>query len=188
MIDLKRKVGPLPVWGYGAIAAAGTAFFLWRRKQSASASTAAVAPSTDPIDPNTGMPYSQENTGTPSTLGGSGSTSYTQNNYANPAQTPANGGTGAGLDPHQLHVLHDANKGIHSGLRAPAVPVLDAHQLAVLHRQHTGAAAPSAKNFPDNNPTDLRSPKTTGAAAPSAKNFPDNNPTDLRNPKGVGKP
>jgi len=92
-MDLQKKVGPLPIWGYGAIALGAGAILFWRsRKNMAQPSDLATANTTpitgDSIDPSTGLPYNQEYTGSESSpYGPTGST--TNNYYYNTAPTPA---------------------------------------------------------------------------------------------------
>ena len=60
-IDLKKKLGPLPVWGWALLGAGGLGLVYYLRSKS-SASTAATTSTVDPntIDPSTGIPWSQE--------------------------------------------------------------------------------------------------------------------------------
>lgn len=58
-IDLKKKLGPLPVWGWALLGAGGLGVVYYMRSKSSSSTTAStVDPNT--IDPATGIPYSQE--------------------------------------------------------------------------------------------------------------------------------
>lgn len=93
-IDLKKKIGPLPAWGWGAVGLAGGGLFLWWRHQQAAASTAASTTAanttTSGASPN---PYT----------GGDGWPDYVPPGtgaYTGPTTTPS-----AGPDAHQLHLL-----------------------------------------------------------------------------------
>lgn len=60
-IDLKKKLGPLPVWAWGGLGAAGLGIAYYLHSQSSSSATTSsstVDPNT--IDPSTGIPWSQE--------------------------------------------------------------------------------------------------------------------------------
>jgi len=63
--SLTNKVGPLPIWVYMVVIVA--ALYVYEKKKKAGASTATTAAAAKAagtgIDPNTGIPYSQESTG-----------------------------------------------------------------------------------------------------------------------------
>jgi hypothetical protein len=61
---LRRRIGPLPLWGY-LVGALGIGGYLWYRNRQAA--NAAVASTSSGIDPSTGIPYADESNGASTT-------------------------------------------------------------------------------------------------------------------------
>lgn len=61
-IDLKKKLGPLPVWAWAGLGVGtlGIAYYLHERNASSSATTSTSTVDPNTIDPSTGIPWSQE--------------------------------------------------------------------------------------------------------------------------------
>jgi hypothetical protein len=57
---MKKKMGPLPVWAWGLILGVGVFFLYERSKASSSTSSSVALPSSDLVDPATGLTYGQE--------------------------------------------------------------------------------------------------------------------------------
>jgi hypothetical protein len=85
-IDLKKKLGPLPVWGWALLGAGTLGVVYYIRSKSSS-----VDPNT--IDPSTGIPWSQEAAANAANIG-AGSSGSAANT---PAPTPDLSGIATGL-------------------------------------------------------------------------------------------
>jgi len=59
-IDLKKKLGPLPVWGWALLGAGTLGVVYYIRSKSSSSTTAATTSTADQIDPATGQSYASE--------------------------------------------------------------------------------------------------------------------------------
>ena len=86
-IDLKKKLGPLPVWGWALLGAGGLGLVYYLRSKSSSSTTAGTTSTVDPntIDPSTGIPWSQEAQANAANIGAGSAGSA--------ANTPVTGGT-----------------------------------------------------------------------------------------------
>jgi hypothetical protein len=77
-LDVKRKLGPLPIWVWGVIGGIAVYYVYSRRKASATATNATTGGTLDPnqVDPNTGLTYGAEEgaalNATAGTVGSSG--------------------------------------------------------------------------------------------------------------------
>lgn len=93
-IDLKKKIGPLPAWGWGAVGLAGGGLFLWwRHQQAAAAGTAATNAANTTTTGSSPNPYTGGDGSWPDYVPpGTGA-------YTGPPTTPS------GPDAHTLHEL-----------------------------------------------------------------------------------
>ncbi len=90
MIDLQRKVGPLPIWAYGAVAGGGALILFLRARSKSGAASPTAGDMTAAQDGYQG-PW------TGSDPGGPGSSSYGVDNGSNPQQSPQGTGYGTAL-------------------------------------------------------------------------------------------
>ena len=81
---LTRKIGPLPGWAWGLIAAGGAGIYIWRKRSAAAA--AATAATT-----------AASTTGTGTAPAAATSGGYTASNYGPPSGQVGGGGGGGGL-------------------------------------------------------------------------------------------
>lgn len=83
---LTKKVGPLPVWGYGAIAGVGALFLFMRaRGKSGATTTSADTAQTQASSDGYNGPWTGSQSSMP---GGPGTSSYGTDNSSNPQQSP----------------------------------------------------------------------------------------------------
>src|ERR1700733_3604728 len=116
---LKKKIGPLPVWAYAAIAAGLLVFFYWRSKSSSASSGTNSENQVDPNNP-LGLTYAQESADMEAGIDpNTGQTFASEQASADTAQNASGGGgdgdSGGGTPPDDSAELSQIDSDLNTG-------------------------------------------------------------------------